>query len=282
MRAGAGSAAAGPGRFVRLLGRALVYELRKVTAYRTGFVVRELLRGAGAPVVMIFVYRAIFDTGGVDEVGGFTFVELLHYLILVATFDKLVMHRSGLDLSEQIFEGYVTKYLVMPFDYFVLALGRWVQFLGVQVALVAGVWTVGVLALPAWWPLPAHAAAMGQALMLIAIGSYCFFLVYFIVHSLAFWLDVVWTLLVMVGFAGSFIRGVLVPVSIMPAPVHDAFYWLFPYWTLSAPIEIYMGRLGTREFLQGLAVLLVSAGALEALRRVLWRRGTRRYTGSGM
>jgi ABC-2 type transport system permease protein len=195
---------------------------------------------------------------------------------------KLVFHMRGLDLADQIFEGYVTKFLVMPFSYFTLALGRWVQYVAVQLVLAAVVWSAGALLLPGWWPLPSDPLAAGQALVLILLGSYCFFLAYFIVNALAFWLDVVWTLLVMVGFVGAFVSGVLIPVSIMPQPLREAFFWLFPYWTLSAPIELYMGRLGTADFLQGLGVLLGSAALLELLRRVVWTRGTRRYTGSGM
>ena len=269
-------------RQARLLGQALVYEFRKVSAFRTGFVVRELVRGAGRPVVMIFVYLAIFEAGEVDAIRGFGFRDLVHYLILVATFDKLVFHMRALDLSEQIFEGYVTKFLVMPFQYFTLALGRWVQYVAVQLVFAAVVWTAGALALPGWWPAAAGPVAMGQALLLIVLGSYCFFLTFFIVNALAFWLDVVWTLLVMVGFVGAFVSGVLIPVSIMPDALQRAFFWLFPYWTLSAPIEIFMGRLGTGAFLQGLGVLGGSAVLLEVTRRVVWTRGTRRYTGSGM
>jgi ABC-2 type transport system permease protein len=269
-------------RQARLLGQALVYEFRKVSEFRTGFVVRELLRGAVHPVVMIFVYLAIFRSGDVQTIGGFAYPDLVHYLILVATVGKLVFHMRGLDLADQIFEGYVTKFLVMPFSYFTLALGRWVQYVAVQLVLAAVVWSAGALLLPGWWPLPSDPLAAGQALVLILLGSYCFFLAYFIVNALAFWLDVVWTLLVMVGFVGAFVSGVLIPVSIMPQPLREAFFWLFPYWTLSAPIELYMGRLGTPDFLQGLGVLLGSAALLELLRRVVWTRGTRRYTGSGM
>jgi len=269
-------------RQARLLGRAVVYELRKASEFRVGFVVRELLRGAVHPVVMIFVYAAIFRTGEVESIRGFAFPDLVHYLILVATFNKLVFHMRALDLSEQIFEGYVTKFLVMPFRYFTLALGRWVQYVVVQLAFAAVVWSAGLLLLPGWWPLPAGPAAAAQALILILVGSYCFFLTFFIVNALAFWLDVVWTLLVMVGFIGSFVSGVLIPVAIMPDALRAAFFWLFPYWTLSAPIEVYMGRLGAGDFLQGLGVLTGSAVALELVRRVVWSRGTRRYTGSGM
>ena len=270
-----------PGPGLALVGRAAVYELRKLSVFRTGFVVRELLRGLAAPLVMIFVYRAIF-AGGVRSLGGYALDELVSYLILVALFSKLVFHRDGLDLAEQIFEGYVTKYLVMPFDYFTLCLGRWVQFAVVELALVAGLSAALALALPDLWPEPAGPVPAAGALTLVLLGGYCFFLTYFIVNALAFWLDVVWTLLVMVAFVGAFAGGTLIPVSVMPAALRKVFEWGFPYWTLSAPAELWLGRLPAEAIGRGLAVLVTSAVGLELVRRGLWRRGLARYTGSGM
>jgi ABC-type uncharacterized transport system permease subunit len=102
------------------------------------------------------------------------------------------------------------------------------------------------------------------------------------VHTLAFWLDVVWTQILMVTFVSSFVRGVLIPVAAMPDALRGVLSWCFPYWTLSGPLEIYLGRLGTADFVRGLCVLAASALALDLLRRELWRRGRRRYLGSGM
>ena len=123
---------------------------------------------------------------------------------------------------------------------------------------------------------------LAQAGTLLFLGSYCFLLLYFVVEALAFWLDVVWSLMVMAGFVTSFVAGVHLPVSMMPAPLAELFQWLFPYWALSAPIEILLGRLGTDAFLRGCAVLLASVVALELLRRVVWTRGARQYAGGGM
>jgi ABC-2 type transport system permease protein len=274
--------ATGLRRSARLLRGAFVYELRRQSAFRAGFVVREVLRGVVGPALMVFVFHAIYTRDGVAAMRGWTFPELVRYLILVATFEKLLFHLRGLDLSDQIFEGYVTKYLVMPLRYFSLALGRFTQYVTVQLVTASGLWIAGFLLLPQWWPRPASPAAAAQALLLILLGSYCYFLTYFLVNAMAFWLEVVWTLLVMTGFVLTFVSGTLLPVSIMPGPVRATFAWLFPYWALSAPIEIYLGRLGSDAFLRGLGVLAGSVVALELLRRLVWERGRRRYTGGGM
>ena len=268
-------------RNLHLTARSAAYELRKQLAYRTGFIVRELLRGLARPAVMILVYAAIFERDGLQEIEGWRFDDLVGYMILTAIIGKLVFHERLLDLSEQIFEGRITKYMVMPMRFFFLPFGRFVQHSAVQVAFAGSLWIAGALVLPRWWPVPASATALFEVLTLVGLGSYCYFLLYYILNSLAFWLDVIWSLLVMSRFVTLFVSGALIPISIMPEGFGRVFFWLFPYWTICAPIEICMGRDGP-QFLHGVGVLLGSIVALECLRARIWRRGARQYTGSGM
>jgi ABC-2 type transport system permease protein len=269
-------------REARLLRTTWGYELRRQAAFRAGFIVREVLRGVLAPAMMVAVFHALYTRDGVTALRGWSYAELVRYLILVATFEKLLLHLRALDLADQIFEGYLTKYLVMPMRFFALAQGRFLQYLTVQLATAACLWTAGFLLLPVWWPHPVSAAALAQAIALILLGSYCYFLTYFLINALAFWLEVVWTLLVMTGFVLAFLSGTLLPISILPEGLRQACAWTFPYWSLSAPIEIYLGRLGDGAFLRGVLVLGASIALLELARRAVWRLGRRHYAGGGM
>ena len=278
------------GRQLTLLGAAVKYELRKASAFRTGFLLREILRGVARPAVMVLVFIAIFrgqsaDGGlggdGLIQMNGWTLSGLIHYTILVATFQKFLFHERALDLAEQIFEGYVTKYLVMPIRYFTLALGRFVQYSVIQAGVALLFFTAGLVLLPAYWPRPVSALAALEACTLVVLGSACFFELYFLLNALAFWLDVVWSLLVMARFVTLFVSGWVIPISLFPEEFVEVFRWLF-HWSLSAPIEIFLGRLGHADFLRGLLVLLVSLALLEGLRAWVWKRGSLRYTGSGM
>jgi ABC-2 type transport system permease protein len=269
-------------RYQGLLREGVLFEFRKAVEFRMGFVIREILHGLPKPLIMILVYSAIFQSRTPSEIRGYTFLNLVHYLILVAILQKIVFGNRQLDLAEQIFEGYITKYFVMPFSYFVLALSRYVQYSTVQLLVVLIFYTLGFLLFPQYWPLPVSLEAVFETLVLVLLGSYCFFLTYFIVNTLAFWLEVVWTLLIGVWFVSHFISGALIPVSLMPEGFRNLFYWTFPYWTISASSEIFLGKLHRGDFLEGLGILLTTLILLEALRRWVWRRGIRRYTGVGM
>lgn len=276
--------AAAPRRpFWSLLAQATEYELRKQVAFRVGFLLREVSHGLVEPLVMLFVYAALYRSAGEGAaLRGWTFPELVRYMAGLLVVRKVVFHNRALDLATQIFEGRVTKYLVMPMDYFVLAAARFAQYTALQLAIALVTWTLGALLVPEHWLFPASAPAAFGALGLVLLGSWCCFLAYYVLNALAFWLDVVWSLLVMTWFVVSFTGGAILPVSQMPPAVFRVLEWGFPYWTISAPIEVLMGRLGPGDVARGLAVLAVTAALLELLRRRVWRRGLARYGGAGM
>lgn len=265
-----------------LLAQATLYELKKVTAWRMGFFVREIARSAMRPLLTIFLFQTIFATQGAEVLAGRDLEQTTRYLIAVAWIEALIFHERLLDLSDQIFQGYVTKYLVMPMRYFTLALARFVQFSAVQLLVAGALGVVGGLVLPQLWPMPVSPAAVLVALGLALLGSYCFLLLYFVIHTLAFWLEVVWTLLVMTRLVSLFLAGVMLPLAWMPAPLAKLLEYGFPYWTIAGPAEILLGERPLSDGYQGAIVLAASVLVLEGLRRWCWARGLRRYGGSGM
>ncbi|QDV06988.1 hypothetical protein Poly30_25070 [Planctomycetes bacterium Poly30] len=271
-----------------LLVKTVGYEFRKRIQFRTGFFVREVLNGMVQPLVMLFVFAAIYRSASASgdaadaTLGSWQYSEIVRYVAGLLIVMKLVFNARGLDLSAEIFEGRITKYLTMPFRYFVLIQGRFVQFTIMQVVVATLVWCLAYALMGDRWLVPVSWLATGQALTLVLLGSYCCFLLTVILNTLAFWLDVVWSLLVMAWFVISFVGGAIMPVSQMPVWASSAFSWLFPYWMISAPIEILMGRLGTDAFLRGLAIVTVQLVLLDALRRFTWRRGLAHYVGAGM
>jgi len=109
---------------LRILPHAVAYELRKAVAFRLGFVLRELLRGLPRPIVMAFVYLAMFRASGSTDFNGYRFEDLIGYLVWSSVLHKCLIDERTLDVAEQIFDGYVTKYMVMPVSFFTLAGAR--------------------------------------------------------------------------------------------------------------------------------------------------------------
>jgi ABC-2 type transport system permease protein len=266
---------------LRVLPHAIGYEWHKASAFRMGLVLREVLRGVSRSLVMVLVYAAMFESTGAGTIRGYSLRDLVSYLIWTAMIQKLLTDERSLDVAEQIFDGYITKYLVMPVSFFTLMLGKWLCFTALQLVFALLFFGLGALLLPDYWPHAASPAALGQAAVLVLLGAYCFFLCHLILNYLAFWLDVVWSLLNMFRFVSIFVAGILVPVSLMPDAVNTAFSWLFPYWVVFAPAELLLGRMHSADFVRGLCVLAGSAAGLQLLAHLTWRRGSARYAGAG-
>ena len=134
-----------PLRVPRLILRSAGYEMRKRIQFRTGFFVREVLFGTVEPLIMLFVYGALYASAGGGDVvlGGWTFDEILRYVAGLLVVRKLIFHNRGIELSTEIFEGRVTKYLVMPLRYFALLQGRFLQYTLLQVVIAGLVWAAG-------------------------------------------------------------------------------------------------------------------------------------------
>ncbi|MEM9381223.1 MAG: ABC-2 family transporter protein [Planctomycetota bacterium] len=275
-------------RYPRLLLRSVGYEFRKRIQFRTGFFVREAINGTVEPLIMLFVFGALYASapegaeGAPAVLGGWRYDEIVRYCAGLMVVRKLVFNNRGLELASEIFEGRITKYLVMPFRFFVLVQGRFVQYLAMQVLVAGVVWAIGYAIVGDRWLVPVSAAAAAQAFTLVLLGSYCCFLLFFTINALAFWLDVVWSLLVMAWFVISFTGGAVLPVSQMPEPLFRVLSYAFPYWTITAPIELLMGRLGPDAFQRGLVLVLAQLVLLEGIRRAVWRRGLAKYVGAGM
>ena len=269
------------GEALRILPNVVAYEWHKASAFRFGLLAREVLRGIPRALVMLMVYLAMFASRGTDAIRGYTLEDLIGYLVWTSVIVKVLSDERTLDVAEQIFDGYITKYLVMPTSFFVLVLGRGLCFTLTQCLSAALFWMLGAALLPAYWPWPASWTALSQAALLVALGAYCFFLVHLVLNYLAFWVDVVWSLLAMFRFVAMFISGMLLPISFMPDGVHLVLRQLFPYWVAFGPAELLLGRMGTEGFIHGLWVLGASALALQWLTAFTWRRGTERYAGAG-
>ena len=266
---------------LRIFPRVVAYEMRKALAFRLGFLLREGLHGVARAVVTLVVFGAMFRSSGAADFRGYSYQDLVAYLVWSTALHKCLTDERSFDLSEQIFDGYITKFLVMPIHPLMLAWGRGVQIMLVQLMSVTVLWTVGALVLPLVWPYPVSALALVQALVLLFLGAGCFILAFIALNLLAFWLDVVWALLNMFKFVSFFVGGGMVPIALMPDAVQTVLGYTFAYWTVFGPTELLLGRMGSVEFARGVLVLMVWLCVLQGLVSLTWQRGIRRYSGVG-
>ncbi|MEM9555860.1 MAG: ABC-2 family transporter protein [Acidobacteriota bacterium] len=267
----------------RLFLTAVSLQARKLMSYRVAFWATAIIAFAAELVVAVFLWRAIFEASGEESIGGFTYGGMLLYYVCALLTAKLVYGRErDLSVSEDIYQGHLTRYLIYPVSYGVFKyaehLGSMVPSL-VQVLLFAG--AAGfILPLPS--DLGITPATVAMALVSILVAGLFVFALRFTVQLVSFWADNVWSLNVMLRFSMEFLGGLMLPLSLFPEVVRQVLAATpFPY-IFYVPVTTLLGRVSVAEWLRGLVVTSAWIVVVVLVARWVWARGNRVYSGVGI
>ncbi len=232
--------------------------------------------------VVFFVWTAMFAESGHAEIGGRTLSATINYYLLVALLGRMVRgDRFEGQISADIYEGGLNRYLVFPYSYFRF---KYAQRLGQMAPEFLKSVVFGVLAI-SFVSFESAAFTVGSVIMglgAVFVANLVFFLIMTIVHQVAFWADNVWSLDVAVWFVASLLGGWMLPLSVFSEPVR-AWLEVLPFRFLyDFPVRVLMGEIGAVEWARGIVVVAVWCIALALVSRWVWRRGQRRYTGVGI
>lgn len=265
-----------------LFSRILSLESRKLMSYRLDFWLNVVVSFFTQLAVAYFLWLAIFEHTEAETIGGFTFEGMVLYYVLVILLGRIVRGQErDLTVSQDIYEGTLTKYLLYPTDYFGF---KYAAHLGdlvpgvIQLALF-GLLSVTLLDLTELAVTPARLA---MTAVLVALANLLAFLLRFGVMLVAFWADNVWSLNVMLRFTSELLGGLMLPLSLFPQWAQDILAWTpFPY-LFYVPVMTLLGEVGPAEWLQAVAVSALWSVVTACLGLVVWRRGTLAYTGVGI
>jgi len=268
---------------LRLFAMVIVGEAHKLLSYRADFWINAVLVFFVEFGVAYYVWSAVFDHTEATTIGGFTRDGMITYYVIALLLGKLVLgHPRDFTIASDIYEGGLTRYLIYPVSYFWF---KYAEHLGVLIPAVVRLALCGCVAMvvfadtPKLEVTPIHLA---EGVVSLAVATLLHFLILFVLESVAFWADNTWTLIVSFNFSASLLGGLLLPLELFPArlePLLDA----LPFRHLvHAPITVVLGQTTTAAWAYDLASALGWCAGLAILARVMWRRGTHRYTGVGI
>lgn len=249
--------------------------------YRADFFISTFLRFI--PIITtILLWRAIYDGGRQEEVGGLTYTQMVSYYLFVMISRAFgSMPLLATTISTDIREGELRKYLLQPIDYLsycltLRAAHKLIYFLMAALPYAIVFWMCRRF-------LPAFPS--GSMLALSVLSLFFAFLLGFAINSLlgllGFWFLEVSSLLHVVMTAQYFLSGHMFPLSLLPDTIQTLVTCLpFAYETYY-PTLILLQRLEPAE--AGRVVLVQAAWVLGlgALTRLAWSRGLRRYAAFG-
>jgi ABC-2 type transport system permease protein len=256
-------------------------ELRRRMSYRTDFWITAVSSLTVRVAVAWFVVHAVFAESGRAGIAGYDLEGMLRYY-LAAIFAAKLIQSTDLEqgISQDIYEGGLTRYLLYPAPYGVV---KYVQQLG-----ALGPSVIQVIVFASWVPfvvgLPPDLTVAGfvMALVAIAAANLLQFLIVFPIQLVAFWADNVWSLMAMHRFVSSLLGGLYIPLALFPDSGRRILEALPFRYLFAFPVETLLGRVSPREWAAGMAVCLAWCAGFALVGRWVWRRGTLQYTGVGI
>jgi ABC-2 type transport system permease protein len=255
--------------------------LRGALEYRANFLFS--LFGAVAPVIIqTALWTCLYAPGSAgDELFGFTYAQMLGYIVVANIVSRLVRTGFEYDLNDDIRSGGLDRFLVKPIDYFGFRLA---QFAGSKSAETVFMAVALAAALAVLSGVAAFSAGLAAVLGFVAALALAFalnFLIFWCVGLLGFWLTEIGFLFEAARIVIITASGGVFPLSVFGPGVESVLKALPFRFTIQFPTDVLCGRVAGSEMAWGLAAAAAWSVALFALARAVWSVGVRRFVAVG-
>jgi viologen exporter family transport system permease protein len=267
----------------RLFLHVVSLEARTRLSYRGDFWINTIPSVAAHFALVYYLWAALFRESGQARLAGFDLGGMLLYYGSVILLGKIVEGpRFEREVSQDIYEGGLNRYLVFPTAYFPF---KYAQHLGTLVPVVLQAVLFGaVIALLVGPTSGVHVTPLTVAMAAVStlVANLLYFVMSFPIQAVAFWADNVWSLAVAQTFIAGLLGGRMLPLALFPAWCGDVLPWLPFRHFFDVPVQTLLGRLPPLAWLEALGAALAWCAVLGLVGRAVWLRGDRQYSGIGI
>lgn len=229
-------------------------------------------------LIELALWMAIFATASSDLIGGFPRESYLAYALWTAFISRITASWSyEFKMIEEIESGTVNSLIVRPLSFFEYYLS---QLLGYK--FITSTFSLAVpLVMIQLMNLPTHLERVPLALLLITCYLVMIHTISFIISTLAFHFNRVYSVTMAKNLGLWILTGELLPLDLIPSPYKD---WLLALPFCNAvyiPVAYITGRIDVSLVWQGFVSLGVGTTVFGCLGFILWRRGLKNYVGTG-
>ncbi len=232
--------------------------------------------------VCYFLVEAAFWTGlikasGDELLGGFSARYYLGYFLYLILQLGSMNWRFERAMIAEINNGAVNALLLRPSSFFEYHMG---QLLGQK--LITALAMLPIISFIAWrWDLPFHAERLPMVFLMGICYVILLFSLHFAVASMAFFFDNVYSLNNSKNMIIWILTGELMPLDLLPSPIREWIIALPFSCGFYIPAAYLSGRIEIDVFLRGFISLAIGGVAFGLLAQFVWKRGVRRYSGTG-
>ncbi len=247
--------------------------------YRTDFAL-SLLSGIFPVGVQLFLWNAVYGSSQ-ESVYGYTKLEVIGYTLLAALFAKMMATGFEYEISKDIKDGQLSKFIVQPIRYGPYRLSRFLGEKGPQLIVLAVLAGIACVLLRIYAGLDITGTGLLLCAAALIVSVLLNFLIYYCLSTVSFWLLEVWGIFYTFALIALLASGGVFPIDMFGPVVQQALGVLpFPYLVFF-PVHIALGRVDGDALLQGFGVQFIWIVVLIALTGVLWRAGLRKYESAG-
>lgn len=250
--------------------------IQEYMAYRMNFYV-YLLGNALQTIVLIYIWKAVFDSSGRSVINGFTFSDMFGYVILSMMTGILVRNDVHWAIGMDVRKGDIAMNLIKPVSYhlrmYFAAMG---DIAGNFMFVFWPLWLVYTAYQILWlgtWPDPAR---IGLYLVSVILSSLLMFGINFMFGLAAFYVEYIFGFIFAKEALIRLVSGELIPLAFFPAAILAVFKFLPFAGLVYTPVMIYMGKFTGQELWFNLGIQAIWVVVLLLLSVVIWRRAIKR------
>jgi ABC-2 type transport system permease protein len=260
--------------------RSFIIGLQNAMEYRVNFLISLL--GIAIPLVMqLYLWTAIFSNSSSDKVYGYSFQEMIIYVVLAGLLSKLVATGFEGNMAEEIKNGGLSKFLIKPIGYFQYRICCFLGEKSVHMAMMTAIIGIVLILLNIIYGL----VITVQGILFFAIAvifAICInFLLFYMLGLTAFYMSEVWGILYGANLAVTLVSGGILPLETFGSTILKIFALLPFKYIVYFPITIISGRLSTGEILRGFGFQILWIGLLAVAAKLVWKNGLKKYIAAG-
>jgi ABC-2 type transport system permease protein len=267
----------------------LVICLEERLAYRGDFILGTAMRFL--PIVtQIFLWTAVFAATSRPDIAGYSRNDIVaYYLLTMITRAFSSMPGLAGGIARGIRDGSVKKYLVQPVDYvsFLLAarIAHKLVYYAVAILPFAAVFWI----CRGYFPPPPDATTIGAFVASLLLSFLLGFFMEATLGMLGFWFLEVSSIIFAYMLVQYLLSGHMFPIDMLTGiptgiagiDVADLVRWLPFEYTAYFPAAVWLGKVHGTALLRDLAIEAAWVVIMAVVCRIVWWRGTKRWSAFG-
>ena len=256
--------------------------MQETATYRVNFIF-FLLGEALACAVSFFIWNAVYNSGGENEINGFTFEQMVVYIVLMFLTNGIIGSDASWSVGEEVRDGTIAMRLLKPVSYNSTFLFQ--EFGNKVLTEIVLMVPLLVIAELVRWLISGAVAFSVVRFLIYLLSCTAAYLINFFFNIcfglLAFVIKYLWGANMMKNCVVGFLSGAIIPLAFLPAGLRTVIL-LMPFASLNyTPVMIYMGMYSGIETLWYLGLQLFWMIAFWGLSKLLWRLSVKRLCVQG-